>query len=243
LQVRVTPTDEAWQKKGQEVVDKILGKKKAHKKSFLAELADIPLGAAMELVGIGGHAEPPKKEEQPKMLQLSPREKKILEEVQEKLAQVGFMCKIRVVYVAKRNVFNKGRLGQLRGAFAQLQTTDMNGFKGYAGVTPKNDYFWQRWSENERKHKLIAYYKGRSGKGASAYALSIAELATLYHFPMTDVKAPLIVKTDSKRGEPPTSLPSEDRFPAAYGGVTSSKFAIPGPEDQDDDAPGNLPVA
>lgn len=243
MQIRVTPSDESWQKKGQEEVDKMLGKKKVHHKSLLEDLIGLPMDAVAELTGIGAAPPAPvKKEEQPRMLQLSPRERTVLEAVQEKLSKIGFMCKIRVVYVAHRNVFNKGRLGQLRGTLSQFQSIDMNGFKGYGPVTPKGDYVWQRWSENEKKTKLMKNYKGRSGKGASAYALNIEELATLWHFPMTDIKAPLVMKTEAKRAEPPAYLPMEGMFNSAN--ITgAAKKSEPVSEDEDDESPGNLPVA
>ena len=80
-------------------------------------------------------------------------------------------------------------------------------------MTPKGDYFWQRWSENEKKMKVLRNYRNRSGRGAPPYVLNIEELATIYHFPMVSVKAPLVKKTEAKRAEPPPSLPTDDRYP------------------------------
>ncbi len=219
IQVLVTPTDESWQKKGEEVVDKILGRKKVEKKSMAMEVLDAPIWIAKEtvkqLATFGDTTEhvPEKKPEQPKMMALSPGERNVLEAVQQKLSKIGFMCKIRVVYLGRRDVFSKGRFVSLKGAMSQFAAVNMNAFKGYGPVTPKGDYFWQRWSENSLKSKIVRNYKNRSGKGAPHYALNIEELATIYHFPMMTVKAPLVKKTDSKRAEPPHSLPTEERFP------------------------------
>ncbi len=242
MQILVTPTDESWQKKGEEVVDKILGRKKPEKKSMVGEIITGPLWvfkeAGSQLAGVGsaeGMVE--KKPEQPKMMALSPGERQVLEEVQKKLSKVGFMCKIRVVYLGRRDLFSKGRFVSLKGAMSQYSAVNMNGLKGYGPVTPKGDYFWQRWSENGLKGKLVRNYKNRSGNGAPHYALNIEELATLYHFPMSTVKAPLVKKTESKRAEPPHSLPTEERYPRA-------ERTKPGETDDDDnEAPANLPFA
>ncbi|MEY4723753.1 MAG: hypothetical protein RLZZ324_1266 [Candidatus Parcubacteria bacterium] len=244
FQVIITPTDDAWQKKGQEVVDKIMGKVKVHHKSMIEEIVEFPLHVVTEMTSIGGAAHPPeKKPEQPKIMSLSPMEREALERVQQKLSKIGFMTKIRVVYAAKRDVFNKSRMTSLKGAMSQFTSSHLNGFKGYGPVTPQGDYFWQRWSEQEKKTKVVKAYKGRSGKGASKFAMNIEELATLYHFPMLTVKAPLVKKTEAKRAEPPSSLPTEDRYP------TQERTPQPPPALSDEDAddadgvPKNLPFA
>ncbi len=217
FQIRVTPTDDSWQKKGQDVVDKILGKKKIVHKSAVDHALEVPLhllGEIKNQVMGGEHADAKKsdKAETPKMTQLSPGERKVLEKIEEKLAKIGFMCKLRLVYVGKRNVFNKGRISQFKGALSQFTSINMNSFKGYGPVTPKGDYPWQRLSENALKTAILRNYRNRSSKGASSFALNIEELATLYHFPMLTVKAPLVKKTEAKRAEPPSALPTEGRF-------------------------------
>ena len=214
LQFRVTPVDETWQKKGEEVVDKIMGKKKVAPKGFADYLLDIPLAVATEVIHGAGEPAKPAKPETPKIASLSPGERKVLEKIQDKLAKVGFMVKIRVVYVGRRDVFNKGRMSQLKGAMSQFSAINMNAFKGYGPVTPKGDYFWQRWTENEKKTRVIVNYRNRSGKGAPPFPLNIEELATIYHFPMATVKAPLVKKTEAKRAEPPASLPTEHDWPS-----------------------------
>lgn len=240
LQLRVTPVDESWQKKGEEVVDKIMGKKKVVQKGFVDHLIELPLAVANELMHGGEEAPKEKKPDQPKIASLSPGERKVLEKIQEKLAKVGFMVKIRVVYLGRRDVFNKGRMSQLKGAMSQFNAINMNAFKGYGPVTPKGDYFWQRWSENEKKTRIVSNYRNRSGKGATPYALNIEELATIYHFPMLSVKAPLVKKTEAKRAEPPSSLPAEGYFPS----VEIKAPAKPSKKNMDEDGdglPDNIP--
>jgi hypothetical protein len=166
----------------------------------------------------------------------------VLEAVQQKLSKIGFMCKMRMVYAGKRDVFNKGRVTAFKGAMNQFTSVNMNGFKPYGPVTPKGTYFYQRWSENEKKTKIVRNYKNRSGKGGPKYPLNTEELATVYHFPMLTVKAPLVKKTEAKRAEPPSALPTEDRYPREM------RPAKPAPtladEDADvDDPPSNLPFA
>jgi hypothetical protein len=243
VQWLLTPTDESWQKEGESVVDKILGKKKEHKKTVVDYALDIPSQIIAEATGIGATAAVEKKPETPKMMSLSPGERNVLEAVQKKLSKLGFQCKMRMIYAGKRNVFNKGRVAAFKGAMNQFTAVNMNGFKPYGPVTPKNTYFWQRWSENEKKTKIMRYYKGRSGKGGPKYPLNTEELATVYHFPMLTVKAPLVKKTEAKRAEPPSSLPTEDRYPRETRPVRPAPTLADEDADIDGDAPKNLPFA
>lgn len=251
IQWLLTPTDEAWQKSGEALVDKMLGRKKESKKGILDQALEFPMHVLAEATGFGASSAPEKKPEQPKIMSMSPGERAVLEAVQKKLAKIGFLCKMRMVYAGKRSVFNKGRVTALKGAMNQFTAVNMNAFKPYGPVTPKNTYFWQRWSENEKKTKVVRNYKGRSGKGGPKYPLNTEELATVYHFPMMSVKAPLIKKTEAKRAEPPTSLPTDDRYPRQPNPNTAPsppKKQAPSlaDEDADDDesgAPSNLPFA
>ncbi len=215
LQWLVTPTDDSWRKAGEAIVNKTLGKKVAPKKSFVGELLELPIHAIGELTTIGAPAGDKKKtgDATPRMVTMSPGERKALEAMENKLSKIGFRVKMRTVYIGKRDVFSKGRYVAVKGALAQFAVLNMNGFRGYAPVTPKGDYFWQKWSENAKKSAIVRNFRNRSGNGAPAYILNIEELATVYHFPSKDVKAPLVKKTEAKRSEPPSSLPTEDRFP------------------------------
>lgn len=244
LQFRIVPTDETWHKKGEEAVNKMVGRKLPIKKSTMDKIMEIPLGAVSELgsaVFASGEAAPPKKEAKPeeqlRMLAMTPGEKRIVEGVQMKLSKTGFNTKIRIIYAGRRDVFNKGRLSGLKGAFSQFGAMDANGFKGYGPVTPKGDYPWQRWSENEKKTAILRNFRNRSSKGAPSYILNIEELATLWHFPSLMVKAPSVKKTDAKRAEPPSRLPTAEMpdtpFPA---------MKPPAPKPEPGGAPGNLPV-
>ena len=64
-------------------------------------------------------------------------------------------------------------------------------------------------------------FKGRSwGIGATPIVLNSEELATIWHFPAITIKAPLVKKSESKRGEPPVGLPityGEQTLPGAAG--------------------------
>jgi hypothetical protein len=246
LQYLISPTDDSWKDESAALVDKIAGKKKPVKKTILDAVIDFPLvlldeiGSAIWFDSEAG-APPPKKEEpKSKMMELTPGEKNLLEAIQMKASKHGFMTKIRMVYVAKRGVFNKGKvISPFKGALGQFTALDSNALKPYGKVTPKSDYAWERWSVPTKTTNIIRNYKNRSGKGAPPYVLNVEEMATLYHFPYHHIKAPLVKKTEAKRGEPPVSLPTAEvgghkPFKAVVKALPPAAPPPPEPEEPDE---------
>ena len=67
-------------------------------------------------------------------------------------------------------------------------------------------------------------YITRSNDGADKSILNIEEMATVWHFPIITTKAPLVKKTESRRAEPPASLPTA---PHEAGGMAEGEWSVP----------------
>jgi hypothetical protein len=218
IQIVLSPAEDSWVSGAADVVGKFTGKKPAPKSSVLDKTGEAVLAwpaffvAHATGVDLTGTAAAPVKKEEPKKPELSPGERKAFEAITEKLGKHAFLCKVRVVYVARREVFSKGRLVGIKGVMNQFGSIDMNTFKTYGAVTPKPGGLFDRGLENRLKATLIKAYRGRSGSGATPFILNTEELATLWHFPMLDVKSPSLIKTEAKRSEAPTGLPTADLY-------------------------------
>ena len=237
LQFLITPTDTGWRDKGEVEVAKMAGRKKAPKKSVVQSVIEMPMQAVQELTGIGASAEPTKDSGKSTdlLLTLTPGERQVLEAIQFKLSKIGFETKIRMVYSGRRGVFSKGRVTMLKGAMGQFTALNMNEFKGYGPVTTKTDYFYQRWTNPSKQMTILRNYRKRSRAGATPYILNIEELATVYHFPVWQVKAPLVKKTEAKRSEPPPRLPTaEAEQERPFRPVTPP---APPPEEEEEERP------
>ncbi len=149
-----------------------------------------------------------------KMMQLKPQEKKQVEAIQNKAAQLGFEVKNRVIYVAKKELMNKPKVANgFVGYMKQFMDLDLNNLKPDMDMTITTaHYFFVDSRRNAKKNRIMAAYKGRSGtRGRVRKIMTIDELATLWHFPIEAVvKAPLVQKTPGRKSEPPMSLPIED---------------------------------
>lgn len=143
-------------------------------------------------------------------------EMKLVEDVHRKSTKNGFKCKVRYVYAARKENFNKKHTQYgIVGAMKQFSRDDANGLKplySLTGVT--GHYILKNWQKGLRKTAIMTAFRNRSGtRGGPKFILNTEELATLWHFPIAhSVRAPSLAVSDAKRAEAPDRLPLEAQF-------------------------------
>ncbi len=138
---------------------------------------------------------------------LTPGQKNLLEGMEGKIAKMGFKTKMRGVYLAKKEFFRPERgVYALIGAVNQYNSPTSNSLAPSA-TTGSNQYKKGKSKGYDKYRMLQAYAKRKINVGAKAFMFNIEELATVWHFPMSHVKTPLLEKSAAKRAEPPTGLP------------------------------------
>lgn len=225
---RLGPNEQAWYQiilvpidqkdfvtKAAKEIMKLRGDKAPEpKKSTVERILESPISfmnTGAEMLFGGAPSEPKKEEKMSKMLTMTPGERGRLEAVERKASKIQYKCKLRFIYVAKKENFQKGKILQsFIGSLKQFNTNDMQALKpdGNVGVNGTL-IFYKEQRNNKRKNSLIAAYQGRSaGIGLQPFFLGIDELASLWHLPtIKDVKAPQLKKTEAKKVEPPMNLP------------------------------------
>lgn len=212
MQILCYPIKQGWVKDAQKVADRLAGKEAKQSVPGWAKPLHLFLDLFEDILrGIFGNEKSSaleKKDDNMRMMMLSPGERKRLEGVEMKMAKIGFGVKIRFVYVGKRSVYRKGSVASMmKGSMGLFGRHDGNTFGGYGPATPASDYFWQTWSYDTKVQRLFSNYVNRSSMGAPPYILNVEELATIYHFPSMLINAPLIQKVESRKVEPPFRLP------------------------------------
>lgn len=217
FQIVLTPTDQKeFRERAEKLIKKLRGEKEVVKRTLVDELVDLPLAAGREvasvLLGSGGPHKEEKKPEVHKMMILSPGERAVLEAVERKASKIGFMCKIRFIYLAKKTVMSKSRMSQpFIGAIKQFNTFNMQAIKPdfkHTGVSGALLWFKDSRNNHRKSHLFHAYRSRSNWVGQHSFQLSVEELATLWHFPiLTQVKAPQLRRTEAKRSEPPANVP------------------------------------
>lgn len=216
FQIIVKPISNSWKIKSIEKIKELIGDSSAKKKGG----ALVPLTKEgsksweeifSQLFGSarsegGGESKP---DEPNQMRYLTPGQKIVIEKMEEKIAKIGFKTKMRGVYLARKEVFNSTKgINALRGAINQFNVPSANSL--VPTYKASAFYFFAKQRTITRKNLLFNAYKKRKPKtGGNMFVLNIEELATVWHFPMSHVKTPMVQKASLKTAEPPAGLPIE----------------------------------
>jgi len=209
----------AFRAKGEAAIKKLTGQKVLVKESMLEKAINLPLQAAgmvLETAFSSGTTEPSKKKDEnplfTRMLQMTPGERKVVEAIENKISKIVFLAKIRFLYVAKKESYNKGRVAMpFVGAIKQFNTNDMQSLKPETKKVGMNSTLWffKANRNDARKNRFMRSFRARSNwMGTPNWNMNIEELATMWHFPITmQTRASQLKKTEYKRAEPPMNLP------------------------------------
>lgn len=223
LQYIIKPTGEKtneYKKKGQEIVDKMLGRevKAVVEPGVFEHLIVLIQNFFTAFVSEPKWPEPPKKSEAaPKAISsLSFTEKEVLEGIEGKLSKLCYETSIRAIFIDRQESFHKSYTGAIMGAFKQFGSHHINSFKGNkeTSIAPPKGFRawlfpnWKKHQELLKKKAMYGAYRDRS-MIKKAPVFSIEELATLYHVPTSLVGAPSMRRIEAKKGEPPENLPIE----------------------------------
>lgn len=220
MQILITPTDDKWKEAGYQEVKRLVEGKPPTKPGLWSGISSGLINTirlmADSLVTYTEEEQAAATSEVmvPKVLKLTPGQRDVIEAIERKISKIGFYTKIRWLYWGRRDTFVKGRgVEGFMGTIKQFNTQNLNALKPASKTMTKADYILTKKRITWRQKKILRAYKLRSpfiGWGTGKI-LNIEELATIYHFPVMTVKAPLVKKTDVKKAEPPFSLPMVKR--------------------------------
>ena len=212
IQILIKPAGDDWKKKGEELVNKLMGRKTAEKKIWLIDDIREMLGWARDAVvhGVITEATAAKPAKEAGLANLSPGQKGVIEAIERNISKLGFETCIRWVYLGRSEIFNPANIRAVMGIFKQFNTLNLNGFKPEGTTKTSVDYFFKQKRELILKKRIFDEYKKRKFPKKSTkrtFVLNIEELATIYHLPGLVAAAPMMPRVEAKRGEPPAGLP------------------------------------
>ncbi|MGB0757628.1 MAG: hypothetical protein ACPGO5_04200 [Patescibacteria group bacterium] len=216
LQYVITPIKSSWIEKGNKEVKKLIGEKVTHKKTLAEKLTDPLLNffhwsADTIVVQAEKNEKDSKPEPVNRMQHLTPGEQLVLTAMQTKLSKIGFSTTARFIYTAPKSSFSKAKgVASIMGALSQFNSLDLNSFVPAKGTKTGADYVLVDYRVAKQQNKVLKNYRNRLGvRAAKPFIFNTEELATVFHFPDINVKAPLVKKTEAKRSEPPVALPTQ----------------------------------
>lgn len=210
LQYVIEPNPEKWKEEEKEVkklIDKLAGKEaKASPKNVLQHLGDVIGAVPKAFSGPIEFSDAEKKEQAPLEFRLTPMEKEVLKAVEENLGKNMFRTKMRLLLVCRKEVFDKSFVSAFFGALKQFNDLNLNNIKPQDASKTYANYLFKKSRLAYRQRKIYRRYRDRDMDGKTVI-FSTKELATLFHFPNMEVKAPSVARIDTKRGSAPINLP------------------------------------
>lgn len=215
FQIIIVPANNDWMGAGRKAINKIMSIPEKTSNTVLDSILNAPLGVAQlaseQLTGspLAGASEESK--DKFDINRLTPIEKNEVESIANKIDKINYDCKVRYCYFGKKEVFKKGLgVSGVMGAIKQYTSTGLNALKPGKNKTTARLLF-AKYRLAYLQNRILAAYKDRNpDTTVGTYTLSVEELATLWHFPYIEVKAPLVSKIDAKRGSAPIGLPMDD---------------------------------
>jgi len=230
LQILIQPIqNDEWEQRAISKIKELTGEEVPHKASFIRFLL-IPFEAFAKLsykeTLIGHKAPEPENKPRNNWLNMSEGEKQRVTLIEKKLNKACYNTKIRLMYIAPKDQYDKGRRFELIGALRHFSPGGgagiHNTLKTDQRIWTKVDPYFSQGLEGPALDRIIKYrkywflrgYKNRSIYiGSPKFLLSTEEIATLFHFPITfeGTIAPAQVQSvPSKTARPPADLPVAD---------------------------------
>ena len=204
IQIIATPVSDGWVKRGQVVVDRLMGKETPSTSNNF--LSDAVFAIDKAISGIGSATDQPEKKEEKKHEQSTPGKQDAIKAIEKSFDKLGYECGIRFIYIGPRAEFHQAHVAGVMGSFKQFSSQNLNGFKVNLKTLTFAKGLFKKSKLLMRKKSIYQAFKERKVM-LFKYVLNTEELATIFHFPDTGVKSPLLPRVDVKKGEPPVGLP------------------------------------
>ncbi len=219
-QIVFTPEkDTVWKPKCDIYIDEITKKAQVKKNGFwgglFGEIAVVPGNFFRGLSGEDLTAPGGGPEEDPfefNINKLTPGEQERLKAISENTSRPAFLSLIRFVYLAKKESFNKAHgVAGVMATTKQFSDVNLNVLGTDNRTKTFANYYFTGARLAYRQRKIVEDYRSRAYAG-SLYLLHTDELATLFHFPDMEVRAPSITRIETKKSDAPVDLPIDVDF-------------------------------
>ena len=121
-----------------------------------------------------------------------------------------FKVKMRLLYLGRRDGFDRSNISNFMGALKQFSDQNMNGFKFNDVSKTYANYLFVNERLRYRQRRLFRRYIFRDPTpGEKMFMMSTEELASVFHMPDMSVVAPTLARVSTKRAGAPANLPIE----------------------------------
>ena len=194
IQIVLAPAPAGWRKTSRYIAEKMQeGKrlKDARPESIAGKLGKDVLkntGRALLQQNLGS------KQEEEKVVALTPEEQELVKTIDAKGSQAAFSVNIRLLASAKTKERAEDILAHMENAFSQFENPEINAFR----------------VQHKHRDKQTAYhYIFRNFDPEASILLSVDELASIFHFPISTTETPKIKWLKAGSAPPPVNIPKD----------------------------------
>jgi len=207
FQILVRPVADTWQKEGFNYVKSIREGKPEGNPSFFKTFFD---ALGRETVGIakgtaiGAFTLPMSPEDAKKAAAAADKQIAVkvpagqeteLRSIENKLSRMGYQTVIRIIASAESEEKVESNLRSVFASFKQFSAVNLNSFSSHF---------------ESNVGRIVSDYQNRLFDKDKSVILTTEELATFFHFPLSNIDTPNISWVYSRKSEPPPNLPIQD---------------------------------
>ncbi len=126
--------------------------------------------------------------------QLTPQDQELIKSIEEKTSKGAFRVNVRLLASASTQTRAEQILGQIESAFGQFENPDVNRF---------------RVRKRLKTRDAAYHYIFRNFDDEHAFLLNTAEIAGIFHFPISTTETPKIKWLKAGAAPPPINVPTE----------------------------------
>jgi hypothetical protein len=157
-------------------------------------------------------AEEQQREIIPPEMKLTPREREIVQEVENKIGKNVFQTNMRCLYFGEKRIYEAARKSLGEEFFSSFSRPDLNTIKKDSRTKTRIWHFFIKRRLLIRKHRIFRRYIMRETMlypdPGGTYIMNTEELATIFHPPIEANKVgTMLTQVHSKKGEAPVNLP------------------------------------
>ena len=196
IQVLLARATTGWRREGKRIAQKMQEGKRLHDakhKSFLRSASSVVGKGLLEVMTGGPKKDTPGGEEK-KAVNLTPEEQELVKSIDAKTNKGAFSVNIRLIASGATQERAEEILGHMENAFGQFENPEVNNF---------------RVKKRVREKKAVYDYIFRNFDDETQMVLTVEELASIFHFPISTTETPKIKWLKAGAAPPPVNIPQE----------------------------------
>lgn len=191
IQILLSRTNTKWRKKGKRIAQRMQEGKRL-KEANRSHLSELSSAFSKELTKTVTNQKKDSFEE--KNVNLTPEEQELVKSIDEKSNKGAFRANIRLIASAKTQERAEEILGHMENAFGQFANPEVNSF---------------RVKKRIKEKRAVYDFIFRNFDDEIEMVLTVEELASIFHFPISTTGTPKIKWLKSGAAPPPVNIPAD----------------------------------